>query len=1419
MNAFSATTARLAWAAAAHRGMESPLVSEYKKPFIRRRLLETFLGGLRLAASEDAPLYVYCIQVAMFSVVPLVTVMFVLLEQSGKVTLMAAILISGAVDLLYSLALQLTASRLRSRQDEEADMSQVNIASDEEVIEFDSPLGPKTWTFLIREKKLKGGIIISSLITGVVGGCCVYYIRPSTTYHLGPPWAASLTFSLLGVLTVAAGTWPLIGGSPPEPATFHPLGHDLPTLSRPAHMLTCVLLHFLANRHPYNWLLTVDAFTHTLFALAPALWLLGILPPIDAYVLWLLEQWLVLVLGGSPVSSTRRLLAQVFFGTLSLLMVAALPSYPSMIVFAACRGFVLSVDMAWMVSSLLSHRVSILAGLSGKYDETHPGPGGAPSLRRQTCHRELVLVVVMLVAVSGMSLGCHVPHMEWYEQVVNITWENGTVSKFPSRPALFQEPARDTVGVGLLVLTLAMLLVGEGQKVYLLGLLRNPFFPALSPGGSDGGGGGGGGSCLHVYSQLLLIGCPLLSLVFVHQAVSAELPLLAVALPETFGHLLLTVPLARVMRQIWQFPQASFLQLSIYYILDVVWRRGGVSSGGPLGAWAAISPAVRMLILSVAHLWGARVLHRLSTVLLFLMTPFTEKKHKNSVNFFLLGFNLALSPVLLALVIVSAMLCAPLLPVFTLPVFLLGFPRPLRFWSYPVGRASNSCEDSVYYQQLTPHVMLALHAHLQAGALGMTEPGEHFLLRWEDRFIWVQILESGFTYHYYSVKGLELQETSCHTAEASRVDANFSRAFDLPESSSSKGKVFAALINRQAFHTLTPLTRFSVPGYSDTRNVLTGVLDSPDTLGMVRDYFLKALIYILVDHAVSRAIGRPQGPQPAPHSRPVTTSKSQGHLRNLPRVPRGKTSLPDSPSPVVSDQESPVTSLGGRRFSHSSWQSGRGSRVAWAGEQTGIPIVRTGDTPPPPPVNWEEEDDEIDRRERRRSHSSSHIRGLVSAGSPDVTTPGSFIPGRMYDSDSDDGSSPHHNARRTNRHTHTYAQTTSSRVVNLRVVARGGGGGGVRPSSPIYESPLSAALAPAADWMADSPIETESLEEAQDAFPHAWFKFLLSTFGHVYLQRLDTPPLPTQTAPPSTSSSSSSSSSGASSEPASTHQPGSKGGQGGTQGGQGDNVIQRMQYDETLEDAYRLLIGTCHLILLGPDDLPPSPSQVYKTFSGEVPWSPHLDWLVSKPVLYNLVLMAYRIGVKLSLDHTLIGGITGWAELHSHMEDYTRNWYLGPDVRVPEPSPNAPRTPQGLHGKALEYKESGLWGPQSWTEAVSMEVPNLFALGHNAVKGVYTSHLLTLGEAEVRVGRLGGETVRALWASLVAELLYLTNDDDERYSIQAHPGLLRNLTIQAADPPLGYPIFSSPPLRLATTWLSATYRQLHHDQEKEHQQK
>lgn len=49
---------------------------------------------------------------------------------------------------------------------------------------------------------------------------------------------------------------------------------------------------------------------------------------------------------------------------------------------------------------------------------------------------------------------------------------------------------------------------------------------------------------------------------------------------------------------------------------------------------------------------------------------------------------------------------------------------------------------------------------------------------------------------------------------------------------------------------------------------------------------------------------------------------------------------------------------------------------------------------------------------------------------------------------------------------------------------------------------------------------------------------------------------------------------------------------------------------------------------------------------------------------------------------------------------------------------------------------------------------------------MYTSHLATLQQVEAGVGQLAGQVVRGVWAALAPELLYFTNDDDERYSIQ-----------------------------------------------------
>ena len=53
------------------------------------------------------------------------------------------------------------------------------------------------------------------------------------------------------------------------------------------------------------------------------------------------------------------------------------------------------------------------------------------------------------------------------------------------------------------------------------------------------------------------------------------------------------------------------------------------------------------------------------------------------------------------------------------------------------------------------------------------------------------------------------------------------------------------------------------------------------------------------------------------------------------------------------------------------------------------------------------------------------------------------------------------------------------------------------------------------------------------------------------------------------------------------------------------------------------------------------------------------------------------------------------------------------------------------------------------------------------------------------------EVVRAIWSNLNTELIYYTNANDERFSIQAEKDILQNLLVHLAEVPLGYPVYAS----------------------------
>ena len=117
-----------------------------------------------------------------------------------------------------------------------------------------------------------------------------------------------------------------------------------------------------------------------------------------------------------------------------------------------------------------------------------------------------------------------------------------------------------------------------------------------------------------------------------------------------------------------------------------------------------------------------------------------SRASRRSYALFLLQLNLIFSPFLLLLVLVSSLLSAPLLPLFTLPVFFVSFPRPARFWPGVVGHQEGSSlsADSQLYKRASRGVAEAVCSACRAAAISLS-PGTIFLLRHEDKLIWVQV--------------------------------------------------------------------------------------------------------------------------------------------------------------------------------------------------------------------------------------------------------------------------------------------------------------------------------------------------------------------------------------------------------------------------------------------------------------------------------------------------------------------------------------------------------------------------------------------------------------------------------------------------------------------------------------------------------
>lgn len=303
------------------------------------------------------------------------------------------------------------------------------------------------------------------------------------------------------------------------------------------------------------------------------------------------------------------------------------------------------------------------------------------------------------------------------------------------------------------------------------------------------------------------------------------------------------------------------------------------------------------LIASFARDRIEQFLNKLFTYILLTITAWTVKKQRSTKAIIAIVLNFILFfPLGLLVLVVASFLSAPLLPLFTFPIFLIGFPRTKRFWpqrsnffSFTASSLSDSARetnstskrnlttaDSSFYAQLVPQLLPSLKELVKSGSLGSSlQADQYFLSRFQDRIIWIQIMESSCSYCIINIKGLELQETSCHTRESQYIDDCFDLTFENTAGSlanSSTRNSTKCLLNLNPFNCMRPCDILLFDAYSDAKNSLVGVLDNPESLNQITLFYPKVLHYFLVKFLLSRKIKSKEE---------KTTSDESNGIKNL----------------------------------------------------------------------------------------------------------------------------------------------------------------------------------------------------------------------------------------------------------------------------------------------------------------------------------------------------------------------------------------------------------------------------------------------------------------------------------------------------------------------------------------------------------
>ena len=223
-----------------------PLVNSYKLLFLRARILQTLLGGLRLLFSYPVPWYIYFLQMICYLMPWMCGGFAVLLYELGILNITISCTLGGLLLTLSTAVLHIVSLKCSDIQHTNQHRRK-NMLSEDDEINFESCLSANTLQFLVPAKNSFFVIVLHSTVAGLVCGLAVQFSCPTLLGEVfNTRIAVATVLHVLTWVSVCCGLNVLNVTSTPEVATYR-TDHNLvlTPMSRSFYLIIPLILQFV----------------------------------------------------------------------------------------------------------------------------------------------------------------------------------------------------------------------------------------------------------------------------------------------------------------------------------------------------------------------------------------------------------------------------------------------------------------------------------------------------------------------------------------------------------------------------------------------------------------------------------------------------------------------------------------------------------------------------------------------------------------------------------------------------------------------------------------------------------------------------------------------------------------------------------------------------------------------------------------------------------------------------------------------------------------------------------------------------------------------------------------------------------------------------------------------------------------------